>query len=124
MVSTMSEETQFANTIQAQQELNAAQSVIDGLRRSLTAAQTERDTLYADLERWRAANARQREIHDILYQALKQIDHHIVGAYEVAHSNQPEPCDECIEMREIAEQALEQYRRAMQAQAPGKEPSQ
>lgn len=47
----------LATIQQLHAELAAAQSVIGGLRRSLAAAQTERDTLYAELDRWRAASA-------------------------------------------------------------------
>ncbi len=38
--------------------------------------------------------------------ALDQIDKMPVGAYEVDWSNMPEPCEECGEMHEIANQAL------------------
>jgi hypothetical protein len=58
---------------------------------------------------------REQQLITILKKGLDEIDHHIVGAYEVAHSDMPEPCDECVEMREIAEQALEQYRAAIRA---------
>lgn len=46
----------------------------------------------------RAANA-------IMYEALRQIDKHIVGAYDIGYGS-AEPCDECGEMRDIAADAL------------------
>lgn len=44
----------------------------------------------------------------ILFKALDAIDRHIIGA--CGDMPFPDPCDECVEMREIAEQALAQYR--------------
>jgi hypothetical protein len=43
--------------------------------------------------------------------AMRQIDKHVVGAYET-DSGSVEPCDECGEMREIAAQVLAEYDKA------------
>jgi len=47
-----------------------------------------------------------RRENDRLRKALDEIDHHEVGAYEVTWSTMPEPCEACVEMREIAAAAL------------------
>ena len=43
---------------------------------------------------------------DILRKALKKIDHHRVGACDDGRLSMPEPCEECVEMRELAEDGL------------------
>lgn len=54
-----------------------------------------------------------RNDRNIMRQALDEIDKHVVGAYEVAHSDMPEPCEECGEMREIAAHALALVKRGL-----------
>jgi hypothetical protein len=44
-----------------------------------------------------------------LKNALDEIDHEPVGAYEVTWSSMPEPCESCVEVREIAARALATY---------------
>lgn len=66
--------------------------------------------LSAELEATRARAERAEAERNILKKALSEIDHHEVGAYEVVWSNMPEPCEACVEMREIAERGLAEAR--------------
>jgi hypothetical protein len=50
-----------------------------------------------------------------LKNALDEIDHEPVGAYEVTWSSIPEPCEACVEVREIAARALAAYDRTTNA---------
>lgn len=45
--------------------------------------------------------------------AMQEIDRTPVGACESDPSSMPEPCDSCVEMRAIAENALADYDQAM-----------
>lgn len=47
--------------------------------------------------------------------ALDTIDHQPVGACESDFGGMPEPCESCVEMREIAKQALAAYATAVKA---------
>lgn len=74
--------------------------------------------LAAIVQDLRAKLAQAEGERDALRTALDEIDHHEVGAYEVTWSNSPEPCEACVEMREIAERGLSKARASLQNPNP------
>lgn len=81
-------------------------------------ADATRAELAAMVQDLRGKLARAEGERDALKAALDEIDHHEVGAYEVAWSDSPEPCEACVEMREIAERGLSNARAARKAPTP------
>jgi hypothetical protein len=49
----------------------------------------------------------QRKVIEKYRTALEKIDRHVVGACESDFGDMPEPCESCVEMREITAAALE-----------------